>query len=259
MSSGERNPTNKALEALVEKAGVAKHVLEDTERVVCDDVWTEERARLARELLSKDTSTIPEFWQSASKHEPSSVSLSCFCQRNLTQLLIHRLHVVPPQKQPLYDEARVAASVCDITKDALPADALANGGVDFALCLFCLSALHPDTMKGAVKKVVAAIKPGGKLFFRDYGRYDQAQLRFRSGHKLQENFYVRQDNTRAYYFTTEEVQEIFTEAGLVPVENEYIRRQYANRQQSVVRFRVWIHAIFEKPALDSGVAVTDAA
>ncbi|RLN92194.1 hypothetical protein BBJ28_00014617 [Nothophytophthora sp. Chile5] len=337
MSSGERNPTNKALEALVEKAGVAKHVLEDPERIVCDDVWTEERARLARELLSKDTSTIPEFWQKKYEQEAAKswdkfykrnstnfykdrsghylhvvfpdlvrtllevgsgvgnaalpllevnpalhivaidfadsaiallkvrsstsrrASCSSFCLRDLTQLLIRRLHAVPPQKQPLYDEARVAASVCDITKDALPAEALANGGVDFALCLFCLSALHPDTMKGAVKKVVAAIKPGGKLFFRDYGRYDQAQLRFRSGHKLQENFYVRQDNTRAYYFTTEEVQELFTEAGLVPVENEYIRRQYANRQQSVVRFRVWVHAIFEKPALDSSSAVTDAA
>lgn len=152
------------------------------------------------------------------------------------------------KKQPLYDEKRVVASVCDITKDALPDAALSNGGVNFALFLFCLSALGPNKMKAAVKKVVAAIKPGGKLFFRDYGRYDQAQLRFRSGCKLQENFYVRQDNTRVYYFTTKEVEEIFTEAGLLLVENEYIRRQYANRQQMVVRFRVWVHAIFEKPA-----------
>ena len=137
--------------------------------------------------------------------------------------------------------------MCDITKDALPDAAFANGGVDFALFLFCLSALHPDKMKNAVNKVVAAIKPGGKLFFRDYGRYDQAQLRFRPGCKLQDNFYVRQDNTRAYYFTTEEVEDIFKDAGLVVVENEYIRRQYANRQQNVVRFRVWVHAIFKKP------------
>lgn len=151
------------------------------------------------------------------------------------------------KKQPLYDPARVAASVCDITNDPLPVEAFANGGVDFALLLFCLSALHPDNMRAAVKKVVASIKPGGKLFFRDYGRYDQAQLRFRSGHKLQENFYVRGDNTRAYYFTTEELREIMEEAGLVCIENEYIRRQYVNRLQSVVRFRVWVHGIFQKP------------
>jgi hypothetical protein len=63
--SGNSNPTNKRLEELVEKAGVGKHVLEDPERVVCDDVWTEERERLAREHLSQDKTAIPAFWQSA--------------------------------------------------------------------------------------------------------------------------------------------------------------------------------------------------
>lgn len=82
--------------------------------------------------------------------------------------------------------------------------------------------------------------------FRDYGRYDQAQLRFKSGHKLDENFYVRQDLTRAYYFTLEEVQEMFCKAGLVVNELQYIRRQYVNRKQDVSRFRVWIHGKFEK-------------
>ncbi|KUF94576.1 Aquaporin-9 [Phytophthora nicotianae] len=272
--SGNKNPTNKKLEELVEKAGVDKHVLEDPDRIVCDDVWTEERERLAREHLSQDKSTIPEFWQNKYEKEAAK-SWDKFYKRNSTNFYKdrHYLHLVfqdlgvVPQAgktrrywrlaagwtQPLYDEARVVASVCDITKDSLPDAAFANGGVDFVLLLFCLSALHPDKMKAAVKKVVAAIKPGGKLFFRDYGRYDQAQLRFRPGCKLQDNFYVRQDNTRAYYFTTEEVDKIFTEAGLVPVENEYIRRQYANRQQNVVRFRVWVHAIFEKP-----VTATDA-
>jgi methyltransferase-like protein 6 len=166
---------------------------------------------------------------------------------------------VREQKQPLYDEARVAASVCDITSDALPAAALSGGGVDFARFLFCLSALHPDKMPAAVAKVAAAIRPGGKLFFRDYGRYDQAQLRFKPGHKLQDNFYVRQDNTRAYYFTTEEVEKLFTDAGLELVENEYIRRQYVNRQQNIVRFRVWVHAIFRKPAVATEEETTSTA
>ena len=39
------------------------------------------------------------------------------------------------------------------------------------------------------------------MLFRDYGLYDHAMLRFSKGHKIFEHFYVRQDGTRAYYFT----------------------------------------------------------
>lgn len=39
------------------------------------------------------------------------------------------------------------------------------------------------------------------MLVRDYGLYDHAMLRFKPGHKLSDNLYVRQDNTRAYYFS----------------------------------------------------------
>ena len=45
------------------------------------------------------------------------------------------------------------------------------------------------------------LKPGGLLLFRDYGLFDHAMLRFSRGHKIAENFYTRQDGTRAYYFS----------------------------------------------------------
>ncbi|RHY84435.1 hypothetical protein DYB37_011423 [Aphanomyces astaci] len=153
--------------------------------------------------------------------------------------------------QPLFDPSRCHVSVCDITKDPLPAIIDAEHGVNFALFMFCLSALHPDKMQAAVQKIADAVKPGGKVYETQHDMdtfsYHIAQLRFKPGHKLSDNFYVRQDNTRAYYFTTDEVRDLFAAAGLIERENEYIRRQYANRSQGVVRFRVWIHAVFEKP------------
>ncbi|KNE69228.1 hypothetical protein AMAG_19888 [Allomyces macrogynus ATCC 38327] len=56
-------------------------------------------------------------------------------------------------------------------------------------------------MDYAVENLARVLAPGGKVLFRDYGRYDQAQLRFKPGHRLEDGLYVRQDGTMAFYFT----------------------------------------------------------
>ncbi len=81
---------------------------------------------------------------------------------------------------------------------------------------------------------------------RDYGRYDEAQLRFSNSSKIAENFYVRQDGTCAFYFSLEYLDELLTSVGFTKVENEYICRQYANRKQSKARYRVWTHSKYVK-------------
>lgn len=103
------------------------------------------------------------------------------------------------KQNPKYAEGRCHAFVADITKDDLTSEVPA-GSVDFASLIFVLSAIEPQHMGAVLHNIHKTLKPGGLLFFRDYGLYDFAQLRFKPGHKLQENLYVRQDGTMAYYF-----------------------------------------------------------
>lgn len=56
-------------------------------------------------------------------------------------------------------------------------------------------------MAAVVSNLHSVLRPGGQVLFRDYGLFDHAMLRFGRGHKIQEQFYMRQDGTRAYYFS----------------------------------------------------------
>lgn len=114
----------------------------------------------------------------------------------------------------LYDPSRIQADVWDVaappTSDnaGLPPD-LAESSVDVVLMIFIFSALAPTQWDQAVRNIWRVLKPGGQVLFRDYGRGDLAQVRFKKGRYLEENFYVRGDGTRVYFFEQAELAEIW--------------------------------------------------
>lgn len=103
----------------------------------------------------------------------------------------------------LFDESRMKAFCADLTTDDL-FENIQPRSVDIASLIFVLSAIHPSMWSHVASLAFKVLKPGGVLLFRDYGRYDMAQLRFKPGHKIADNFYMRQDGTRYIflYITT---------------------------------------------------------
>lgn len=152
------------------------------------------------------------------------------------------------KQNPLYHTERCCAFQCDLTKDDL-VENVPEGSVDVITLIFVLSAVHPDKMKLVLENISKVLKPGGIVLFRDYGLHDHAMLRFKSGSKLGENFYVRQDGTRSYFFSKEFLAELFEEAGFQSVTNDYVLRETVNKKEGLCVPRVFLQSKFTKPAL----------
>ncbi|KAJ3859478.1 S-adenosyl-L-methionine-dependent methyltransferase [Lentinula novae-zelandiae] len=118
------------------------------------------------------------------------------------------------QHNPLYAFppcGSIHSAVWDLSSDDSLPPGLASASVDIVILVFVLSALHPDEWASAIRNVQKVLKPvTGKVLFRDYGRYDLTQLRFKSGRMMGDNFYKRGDGTRVYFFELDELSLLFT-------------------------------------------------
>ncbi len=114
--------------------------------------------------------------------------------------------------------------------------------------MFVLSAIVPEKHELVIQKIYNAMKPGGILYFRDYGLYDLAQLRFaqKKKNKVSNNLYMRKDNTLAYYFKKEEIEEIFIKNGFEVLDSVCICRLIENRKDNKKMHRLWLQIKFKK-------------
>lgn len=159
---------------------------------------------------------------------------------------------------PDYDEKHIQAEVWDVATDqntGLP-PGLLQGSVDVVIMIFIFSALTPAQWTQAVANVWNVLKPGGVVLFRDYGRGDLAQVRFKAGRWMDENFYVRGDGTRVYFFEKDELASIWAGNSVQPGDlNHHFdilnldvdRRLIVNRQRRIKMYRCWVQARFQKP------------
>ncbi|XP_051871850.1 tRNA N(3)-methylcytidine methyltransferase METTL6 isoform X3 [Pristis pectinata] len=204
------------------------------------------------EKLMKDQSLVSDYKQQKLEREAQK-NWDLFYKRNSTNFFKDRhwttrefeeLKACRDQNR-LYNSERCKAFQCDLTKDDL-LENVPPDSVDVVMLIFVLSAIHPEKMQLALENIYKILKPGGCILFRDYGLYDHAMLRFKSGHKLGPNFYVRQDGTRSFFFSDEYVAQLLTSAGYEVLVNEYVFRETVNKKEGLCVPRVFLQCKFKK-------------
>lgn len=116
---------------------------------------------------------------------------------------------------------------------------------DTILLVFSLSAINPKYHASVLEKAFTCLNPGGKLFFKDFGRLDMVQLRYKPTNILAQNLYQRSDGTLAYFFDENYFKTIIGRFRIIELKME--KRLLINRKRKLDMYRVFLQAILEKP------------
>lgn len=118
--------------------------------------------------------------------------------------------------------------------------------VDVTSMIFVLSAVEPKMHKSTLLGLYDVLKEGGILIFRDYSINDKAQSRFKDSQKINDNWAVRQDGTFSYFFSENEVIELFQSARFELVEVKTVHREVNNVKENISLERKFIQGTFRK-------------
>eukprot|EP00250_Pteridium_aquilinum_P035714 c9855_g1_i1 orf=108-1802(+) len=153
-----------------------------------------------------------------------------------------------------YTEKRIHAFVCDVTSEDLTLH-IPVKSVDVATLVFCLSAISPEKMPQVLQNIKRVLKPNGHVLIRDYASGDLAQERLSNKvQKISQNFYVRGDGTRAYYFTEPGLIDLFKAEGYSCVTVKIYEKTVENRAREITMDRRWIQGVF---SLENDLNVED--
>lgn len=143
---------------------------------------------------------------------------------------------------------RIKAFVADITSPSLDNinDKLSGQLMDYVSLIFVLSALDPAHMEQAVSNLACLLKPGGLVLFRDYAIYDEAMMRFGERSKIDDRFYVRQDGTRAYFFSKDQLASLFEKFDFQCETICYVERETVNNATKNKYSRRFLQAKFRR-------------
>lgn len=150
------------------------------------------------------------------------------------------------KSNPNFDPNCMNIFNCDITTNDV-FESVQEKSIDIATLIFVLSAIHPEKFVTTLKTIYKLLKPGGLLLFRDYGLHDMAQLRFKPGHKIGKNFYMRQDGTRSFYFSLHYLEKLYQEAGFIIVSNNYVHKRTVNKKENINVPRVFVQSKIRRP------------
>ena len=158
-----------------------------------------------------------------------------FSKRAVNMAKTHQIYEKEKNRINLYD--------LDLVKDEIP-----NKNNDYGILMFVLSAIKPEEHEKVVEKISKVINKGGIVYFRDYARYDMAQLRFaqRKKNKVGDNLYMRKDKTLSYFFDKTEIENLFIKHGFSIVNSNLICRLIENRKENKKMHRLWLQIKFKK-------------
>ena len=119
---------------------------------------------------------------------------------------------------------------------------------DYGILMFVLSAINPEYHEKIIEKISNKINKDGIVFFRDYAKYDMAQIRFaqRKKNKVNENLYMRKDKTLSYFFDQKEIENLFNKYNFQTIDSKLVSRVIENRKENKKMNRLWLQIKFKK-------------